>query len=42
MFERVCECDDHDRKSVEGEEGFTSAIAHYVDEHLDRFCEIEA
>ena len=42
MFERFPEFDDLDDKFVEGEEGFTSAIAHYVDEHLDRFCEIEA
>lgn len=42
MFERFPEFDDLDDKFVEGEEGFTAAIAHYVDEHLDRFCEIEA
>lgn len=42
MFERFPEFDDLDDKFVEGEEGFTSAIAHYVDDHLDNFCEIEA
>ena len=41
MFERYPEFDDLDDQFVEGEEGFTSAVAHYVDDHLDRFCEIE-
>ncbi len=41
MFERYPEFDDLDDQFVEGEEGFTSTVAHYVDDHLDRFCEIE-
>lgn len=42
LFERYPEFDDLDDRFVECEEGFTAAIAHYVDDHLDHFCDIEA
>lgn len=41
LFERYPEFDDLDDRFVEGEEGFTSAVAHYVDDHLDKFCLVE-
>lgn len=41
MFERYPEFDELDDQFVEHEEGFTSAVAHYVDDHLDHFCTIE-
>lgn len=41
MFERFPEFDDMDDKFVENEEEYTSQIACYVDEHIDRFAKIE-
>ena len=41
LFERFSEFDDLDDKFVENEENFTSAVAHYVDDNLEKFCEIE-
>lgn len=41
MFEKYPEFDDLDDKFVENEEQWTSAIAHYIDEHIDRFAVIE-
>lgn len=41
LYEQFPEFDDYDDAFVENEEEFTSEIAHYVDEHLDDFCEIE-
>lgn len=41
MFEQYPEFDELDDKFVEYEEEFTDSIAHYVDEHLERFCTIE-
>lgn len=40
LYEQYPEFDDYDDAFVEGEEGFTSAVAHYVDDHLDNFCKI--
>ncbi len=40
LFERFSEFDDLDDNFVEYEEEFTSAIAHYVDSHLENFGEI--
>lgn len=41
LFERFPEFDDLDDQFVENEEEWVSAIAHYVDEHIERFAEIE-
>ena len=41
LFERFAEFDDYDDKFVENEEEWTAAVAHYVDEHIDRFARIE-
>lgn len=41
LFERFPEFDDLDDKFVENEEEWTAAVAHYVDEHIDRFARIE-
>lgn len=41
MFERFSEFDDMDDQFVENEEMYTSQIAYYVDEHLDKFVRIE-
>lgn len=41
MFERFPEFDDLDDKFVENEEQWTADIAHYIDDHLDRFAVIE-
>ena len=41
LFEQLPEFDDLDDQFVESEEEWTSLIAHYVDEHLDRFAGIE-
>ena len=35
------EFDDLDDLFVENEEEWTSAIAHYIDEHIENFAEIE-
>lgn len=40
MFERFAEFDDMDDRFVENEEMYTSQIACYVDEHIDRFARI--
>lgn len=41
LYEQYPEFDEFDDVFVENEEGFTSMVAHYVDEHLDNFCKIE-
>lgn len=41
LYERFPEFDDFDDAFVEHEEGFTDAVAHYVDEHIDHFAKIE-
>lgn len=41
MFERFQEFDDMDDEFIENEEEWTSAIAYYVDEHIERFAKIE-
>ena len=41
MFERFQEFDDLDDEFVENEEEWTAAIAHYVDEHIERFARIK-
>lgn len=40
LYERFPEFDDYDDAFVENEEAFTSAVAHYVDEHIDHFATI--
>ena len=40
LFEQLPEFDNLDDAFVENEEQWTSDIAHYVDEHIDRFVEI--
>jgi len=42
LFEQFPEFDDLDDAFVENEEQWTSEIAHYVDEHIDRFVVIES
>ena len=41
LFECFPEFDDLDDTFIENEEEWTAQIAHYVDEHIDRFAEIE-
>lgn len=41
LFERFPEFDDLDDEFVENEESWTSGVAHYVDEHIERFARIE-
>lgn len=41
LFEQMPEFDDLDDQFVENEEEWTSMIAHYVDEHIERFATIE-
>lgn len=41
LFERFPEFDDFDDNFVENEEEWTAAVAHYVDEHLENFANIE-
>lgn len=41
LFEQMPEFDDLDDQFVESEEEWTSMIAHYVDEHLECFAQIE-
>lgn len=41
MFEQHPEFDDLDDKFVENEKRWTAEIAHYIDEHIDRFAVIE-
>ena len=40
LFERMPEFDDFDDCFVENEEEWTESVAHYVDEHIDRFAQI--
>lgn len=41
MFEQMPEFDNFDDAFVEGEEEFTSAVAHYIDEHVGDFATIK-
>lgn len=41
LFERYPEFDDLDDKFVENEEAWTEDIAHYIDDHLEKFATIE-
>ena len=41
LFEQMPEFDDFDDDFVENEERWTSMIAHYIDDHIDRFATIE-
>jgi len=41
LFEQFPEFDDLDDKFVENEERWTEDIAHYVDDHLERFATIQ-
>lgn len=41
MFERFCEFDDMDDTFVENEEGWTAMVAHYIDDNICLFAEIE-
>ena len=40
LFERYSEFDDFDDTFIEEEEKWTEQIAHYIDEHIDRFAKI--
>ena len=42
LFEQFPQFDDCDDTFVENEEEWTSAVAYYVDEHLDKFCIIDS
>ena len=37
LFEQFPHYDDHDDELVDNEEEYTTAIAHYVDENLEKF-----
>lgn len=41
LYEQYPAFDDLDDAFIENEEEITAAIAHYIDDHLDRFAEIE-
>ena len=41
LFEQFPEFDDLDDEFVEAEESWTSDIAHYVDEHIEQFAQID-
>lgn len=41
MFEQYPEFDDLDDKFVDNEEEWVGRVAYYIDEHVDRFAEIE-
>ena len=41
LYEKYPEFDDFDDEFVENEEEWTSAVAFYIDEHIDSFAEIE-
>ena len=41
LYEQYPDFDDLDDAFVEAEEDITSAVAHYLDEHLDQFAKIE-
>jgi hypothetical protein len=40
LYEKYSEFDDFDDAFVEGEEGFTSLVAQYIDEHIENFATI--
>ena len=40
LFERMPQFDDFDDDFVENEESWTTAVAYYLDEHIDRFAKI--
>ena len=40
LYEQYPAFDDLDDTFIENEEDITAAIAHYIDDHLDRFAEI--
>ena len=42
LFEQFPEFDDLDDTFVEKEEEWTEQIAHYIDEHIDRFATVES
>ena len=42
LFEQFPAFDDYDDEFVENEEEWVSAIAHYVDEHIEHFASIES
>ena len=41
LFERYPEFEDLDDLFIENEEEWTEDIAHYIDDHLERFAKIE-
>lgn len=41
LFEQLPDFDDLDDQFVENEEEWTSAIAHYIDEHIENFATVE-
>jgi hypothetical protein len=41
LFEQMPQFDDCDDLFVENEEQWTAAVAYYIDEHIDRFVEVE-
>ena len=40
LYEQFPAFDDLDDEFVANEEDYTSAVAHYIDDHLDEFAEI--
>ena len=40
LFEKYPKFDELDDEFVENEERWVSEIAHYIDEHIDRFAEV--
>ena len=40
LFERFPQFDDYDDMFVENEEEYTSQVAHYIDEHIEKFATI--
>ena len=41
LFEQFPEYDEYDDEFVENEEQWTSEVAHYIDEHIERFTSIQ-
>ena len=41
LFEQFPEYDEYDDEFVENEEQWTSEVAHYIDEHIERFASIQ-
>jgi hypothetical protein len=41
LFEQFPAFDDYDDEFVENEEEWTAEVAHYVDDHIERFGRIE-